>query len=151
MPIDYGVFGDNPFKTSRKKSTRLKFDSHGRPIKEKPKRKTLTSAQRIYIWERPKIYGRKCSICLQTITKLSDLELDHTKAHSKGGKKLALAHKDCNRLKSNKSLNQIQKLLGIKTAKKKTVKKKITKKKTTSKKKVTKRDPFEIPRISLWN
>lgn len=151
MPIDYGVFGDNPFNTSRKKSARPKFDSFGRPIKEKPKRKTLTSAQRIYIWERPKIYGRKCNICHQTITKLSDLELDHIRAGSKGGKKLALAHKDCNRLKSNKSLNQIQKLLGIKTTKRKAVKKKVTKKKINSKKKVTRKNSFEIPRINLWN
>jgi len=34
--------------------------------KKKPKRKKrvkLTPKQRIYIWEHPKKYGRKCSIC----------------------------------------------------------------------------------------
>ncbi|MEK6950078.1 MAG: hypothetical protein AABX34_07700, partial [Nanoarchaeota archaeon] len=68
--------------------------------KKKKKRKTLTPSQRIYIWEKPNIYGRTCSICHKRITKLSDLELDHTRAHSKGGVRLALSHKDCNRLKS---------------------------------------------------
>ena len=99
---------------------------------EKKKRKTLTSSQRIYIWERPNIYGRTCSICHRKITKLSDLELDHTRAHSKGGTKLALAHKDCNRLKSSGSLRKIQKTLGIKTKKKKTTKKKSTKRKSSN-------------------
>lgn len=94
------------------------------------KRKTLTLRQRLYIWERPKQYGRKCSICGYKITKLSDLELDHTKAYSKGGTKLALAHKECNRLKGSGSLRKIQKTLGLKT-KKKPAKK--TKKRTTKK------------------
>jgi len=112
------------------------------PIKSsKKKRKTLTPAQRIYIWERPNIYGRTCSICHRKITKLSDLELDHTKAYSKGGTKIALAHKDCNRLKSSGSLRQIQNKLGIKTKSK-------SKKKTTKRKKKA-QGPLEIkiPRI----
>ena len=96
---------------------------------QKKKGKTLTPGQRIYIWERPNIYGRTCSICHRKITKLSDLELDHTRVHSKGGTKLALAHKDCNRLKSSGSLGKIQKTLGIKTKKRKTTKKKSTKRK----------------------
>ena len=99
---------------------------------KKKKRKTLTPAQRLYVWERPKIYGRKCSICNQRITKQSDLELDHTRAHSKGGTKLALAHKDCNRLKSSGSLGKIQKTLGIKTKKKNTIRKKKTTKRKSS-------------------
>lgn len=94
----------------------MKTDIYGRAV-SKPKRKTLTLRQRVYIWERPKIYGRKCHICGQAITKLSDLELDHRRAYSKGGSTLALAHRDCNRLKSNKSLGKIQKLLGLKTKK----------------------------------
>ena len=55
------------------------------------KRVQLTAKQRMYIWEHPKMYGRTCSICHLKITKMSDLELDHTKPYSKGGKKLALA------------------------------------------------------------
>ena len=82
--------------------------------KAKKKRKSLTATQRIYIWQRPKIYGRTCSICGLKITSFSDLELDHTKAFSKGGKKLALAHRICNRMKSSGSLKKIQKTLGIK-------------------------------------
>jgi 5-methylcytosine-specific restriction endonuclease McrA len=114
------------------------------PAPQKKKRKTLTSSQRIYIWERPNIYGRTCSICHRKITKLSDLELDHTKAHSKGGTRLALAHKDCNRLKSSGSLGKIQKTLGIKTKKRK----------TTRKKKTTKRKPsspwdIKIPKFRI--
>jgi len=110
---------------------------------QKKKRKTLTSTQRIYIWERPNIYGRTCSICHRRITKLSDLELDHTRAHSKGGTKLALAHKDCNRLKSSGSLRQIHKKLGIKSK----TKRRIRKKKTRTRE----YNPFEIrlPKIRI--
>ncbi len=99
---------------------------------KKKKRVKLTPKQRLFIWEHPKMYGRTCSICHQRITKLSDLELDHTKSFSKGGKKLALAHKDCNRMKASGSLRKIQKALGIKTKKrrrKKRIKKRIKKQK----------------------
>jgi len=109
----------------------IKLSGFGLLYPKKKKRKTLTSAQRIYIWERPKKYGRTCSICHEKITKLSDMELDHTRPYSKDGTKLALAHKDCNRLKSSGSLRKIQKTLGIKTKKKKT-KKKPTKRKPSS-------------------
>lgn len=88
----------------------------------KKKRKTLTSSQRIYIWERPNQYGRTCNICHNRIQKLSDLELDHTRARSKGGTKLALAHKECNRLKSSGGLTKIQKTLGIYRSKKRKTK-----------------------------
>jgi hypothetical protein len=84
------------------------------------KRKTLTPAKRLYIWEHPKLFGRTCSICHQRITKQSDLQLDHTRAFSKGGTKLALAHALCNRMKSSGSLGKIQKSLGIKSKTKKT-------------------------------
>jgi 5-methylcytosine-specific restriction endonuclease McrA len=107
---------------------------------KKKKRKSLTPAQRIYIWERPNIYGRTCTICHRKITKLSDLELDHTRPYSKGGTKLALAHKDCNRLKSSGSLGKIQKTLGIKTTKRKTAKK------TTKRKSI---NPFGIQPIKM--
>jgi 5-methylcytosine-specific restriction endonuclease McrA len=94
--------------------------------KKTKKRVKLTPKQRIYIWENPKIYGRTCSICHRRITRLSDLELDHTKPFSKGGKKLALAHRDCNRMKASGSLRKIQTTLGIKT--KKTRRKRVKKK-----------------------
>lgn len=96
---------------------------------KKKKRKSLTPAQRVYIWERPAIYGRKCNICNQRINRLSDLELDHTRAHSKGGKKLSLTHKACNRLKSSGSLGKIQEKLGIKSKRRKGRMKKASKRK----------------------
>ena len=100
------------------------FGSVSGSHQRKPKRKSLTSGQRLYVWEHPKRYGRICSICHEKIAKLSELELDHARAHVKGGTKLALAHRDCNRLKSSGSLKQIQEKLGIKTKKRKRVKKK---------------------------
>jgi len=94
----------------------------------KKKRKTLTPAQRIHIWENPRIYGRKCSICGQRIIKLSELELDHTKSYKSGGTKLALAHRSCNRMKSSGSLAKIQRTLGLKSSKGKKPHKKRSKK-----------------------
>jgi len=88
-------------------------------IRTRKPRVKLTPKQREWIWEHPKKYGRTCSICGEKITKLSDLELDHTKPYSKGGTKLALAHRDCNRMKGRGSLRKIQRTLGLKTTKKK--------------------------------
>ena len=84
-------------------------------IKEKKKKRAkLTASERYYIWDRPKLYGRTCSICQERITKISELELDHTKPYKIGGKRLALAHRDCNRRKGSKSLRAVQIRLGIK-------------------------------------
>ena len=90
----------------------------------KKKRNKMTSKQREFIWEHPKMFGRTCSICNQRITKLSDLEFDHTKAFSKGGKKVALAHRDCNKMKGSGSLKKIQKVMGFKQKTRKKHKKK---------------------------
>jgi len=97
----------------------------GNPFEEptkKKKRAKLSASQRIYIWEHPKLYGRRCNICGQRITKMSELELDHTRAHSKGGKRMALAHSICNRMKRTNSLKFVQKSIGVKTSKRKSVK-----------------------------
>jgi len=91
---------------------------------QKKKRVQLTPGQRLYIWEHPKKYGRKCSICDEKITKQSDLQLDHTHPYSKGGTKLNLAHGHCNRMKGSGSLGKIQKTLGIKTKKRKVTRRK---------------------------
>jgi len=102
----------------------------GMVTQKKKKRVKLTPGERIKIWEHPEIYGRTCSICHHRITKLSDLQLDHTKSYSKGGTKLNLAHADCNRIKGSRNLRYVQKRLGVKTAKKKRIKikkRKITK------------------------
>lgn len=97
----------------RQKSIMEMLNDINKPIKRK-KRVKLTPAQRIFIWEHPKLYGRKCSICHGKITKMSDLELDHTKSFKSGGKKQALAHKHCNRMKASGSLGKIQRELGLK-------------------------------------
>lgn len=94
---------------------------------KKKKRKSLTPAQKLWQWENNQ---HICHICGKRISKLSEAEFDHKRAHSKGGTTMALAHRTCNRLKSNKSTTQIRKTLGIKTkTKRKTNKKKTTKKK----------------------
>jgi 5-methylcytosine-specific restriction endonuclease McrA len=82
---------------------------------EKPKRVRLTAKQRIYVWEHPEKYGRKCNICSGKIVKISDLELDHTVPYSKGGTKMALAHRDCNRMKGSKNLRHVQTKMKFKT------------------------------------
>lgn len=82
------------------------------------KRAKLSASERIYIWEHPKLYGRKCVVCGDRITKISELELDHVKAFSKGGKKLALAHARCNKMKGSKPLSYVQKRMKFKTARK---------------------------------
>ena len=101
-------------------------------VKQKKKRVKLTPKERIYVWEHPKLYGRTCHICGHRITKLSDLELDHKHPYSKGGKKMNLAHRDCNRMKGSKSLKSVQKKMALK---------KTTKKKSTTKKKKKRKSP----------
>ena len=84
---------------------------------ENPKRVKLTAKERLYVWEHPEKYGRDCNICSGKILKLSDLELDHTIPFSKGGMKMALAHRDCNRMKGSKNLKHIQTKMKFKTTK----------------------------------
>jgi 5-methylcytosine-specific restriction endonuclease McrA len=113
-------------------------------LDEKPRKKRvqLKANERLYIWEHPKKYGRICSICGEKITKMSDLELDHTKPYSKGGTKLALAHRECNRMKASGSLAKIQKTMGFKTTRKKRQSKRKPKKKKAS-------SIFNLPKIKL--
>jgi len=111
-------------------------------IKGKKKRVPLKASERIYIWEHPEMYGRTCNICGRKITKLSNLELDHKVAFIKGGKKLALAHRECNRMKGSQSLGQVQKKMGFKTTKKAK-----RKPKRRAEKKVA--SPFDLPKIRI--
>ncbi len=109
----------------------------GKPTRKK--RAKLTASQRLYVWEHPNLYGRKCSICGQRIMKQSNMELDHTHPYSKGGSKMNLAHKECNRMKGSKSLKHIQTKMGFKKTTKKTTKKKTNKRRLI--------DPFKIPKF----
>jgi len=108
---------------------------------KKKKRVKLTSSQRLYVWEHPKMYGRKCNICSQRLTKQSDMELDHTKPYSKGGSKMNLAHKECNRMKGSKGLKHIQTKMGFK--------KEIRKKTITKKKTRTHQSRFKMPKLDF--
>jgi 5-methylcytosine-specific restriction endonuclease McrA len=87
--------------------------------RKRRKKVCLKPAERVYVWEHPEIYGRTCSICGKKITRISDLQLDHTKPYSKGGRKMALAHSLCNRMKGSRNLREVQTRLRIKTVKSK--------------------------------
>ena len=99
---NYNPFGIN--KPNKYNPFKLK----GKKIK---KVKKLSSSQRVYLWETTK--SHVCHICGRVIYMLSDAELDHIKAKSKGGKKVKWSHRTCNRLKSSKSLNRIKKELSL--------------------------------------
>ncbi len=80
--------------------------------------KTLSLRERFYLWEHAGQSGsrfpdKNCNICHQPIINFDDMELDHIRAYSKGGQKLAMVHRTCNRMKSSGSLREIQKRLGI--------------------------------------
>lgn len=121
MTLDMGISDINKLLVGQRS-----FENRILGKSQKKKRKSLTPAQRLFIWEHPNLYGRKCHICGQKITKQSELQLDHKRAFVKKGKKLALAHAHCNRMKSSGSLGKIQKALGLKSrTKKKSVKRKI--------------------------
>ena len=117
------LFG-SPIKYGKSMGVGFGAGAFGSGSSKTKKRRPLTPGQRLYIWEHPRMYGRTCSICHQRITKQSELELDHTRAFSKGGAKQALAHRECNRIKGSGSLGKIQKRMGFKTTKRKVHKKK---------------------------
>ncbi|HLG25008.1 MAG TPA: HNH endonuclease signature motif containing protein [Candidatus Nanoarchaeia archaeon] len=101
----------------------------GSAYQQKKKKIKLTPKERLYVWEHPKLYGRTCHICSQRITKMSELELDHKIPYSQGGKKMNLAHKDCNSMKGSKNLTYIQKKMAFKIEDKRQTKNKSKKKK----------------------
>lgn len=93
--------------------------SFGAPViygstKMPSKKRNLTSAQKLFIWENN---SKSCNICGKRVTKLSEAEFDHTRAYSKGGasngSNVKIVHRACNRLKGKKSLSETKKLLGI--------------------------------------
>ncbi|MBI2449157.1 HNH endonuclease [Candidatus Pacearchaeota archaeon] len=92
----------------------------------------LTAKERLYVWEHPSKYGRKCNICGGRIINQSDLELDHTTPYSKGGTKMDLAHRDCNRMKGSKNLKHVQTKMGFVTKKTKKISGKKPKRKKSS-------------------
>ena len=97
----------------------------------KSKKRQLTHAQKIFAWENK---SHTCNICEKRVTKFSEAEFDHARAHSKSGatnlSNVKIVHRACNRLKGKKSLSETKRLLGIKS---KPQKKRIVKKKSAKK------------------
>ena len=86
------------------------------PKSKRAKKRQLTPAQKIWAWEnRP----HTCHICLKRVTKFSDAEFDHARAHVKGGAtsiaNVKICHRACNRIKGTKSSSETRRFLGIKT------------------------------------
>lgn len=106
------------------------FDPFGNTRKKK---RNLTYAQKIWCWENK---PHTCNICGKRVTKFSDAEFDHTRAHSKGGatnlKNIKIVHRTCHKMKGTKSLSETKKFLGIKSSKKKTTKKRKSQKEDDS-------------------
>ncbi|MEM3099469.1 MAG: hypothetical protein QXU32_12270 [Nitrososphaerales archaeon] len=93
--------------------------------KSRRKRKNISFTEKAILWEKNK--SHICHICRQKIHSLTEAEVDHIRAHSKGGQSVSWAHRACNRLKGKKSLSEIHRRLGIKT---KSKKRKATRKKS---------------------
>jgi 5-methylcytosine-specific restriction endonuclease McrA len=71
-----------------------------------------------YVWDHPEEYKRICYICDQPIKKIMDVEMDHIIPKSGGGKKMAMTHNHCNRVKSTMSYSEARELLKPKKVKK---------------------------------
>jgi hypothetical protein len=85
------------------------------------KRKNISFTKKAILWEKDKRHI--CHICKQKIHSQTEAQVDHVRAFSKGGQKIAWAHSACNRMKGNKPLSKIQKELGIYKPKKRAKKK----------------------------
>ena len=93
------------------------FNIYG-PSPKKKKPRTATAHQKMLYWD---IHPHICHICNQRISRISEAELDHVRAHAKGGATMLLAHRGCNRSKSDKSLSKARQDLGIKYKRKRRV------------------------------
>ncbi|MBI2579944.1 MAG: hypothetical protein HYW27_03515, partial [Candidatus Aenigmarchaeota archaeon] len=90
--------------------------------KNQRKRRNISFTEKAILWEKNK--SHICHICRQRIHSLTEAEVDHIRAHLKGGQGVNWAHRACNRLKGKKSLSEIHRRLGIKTKKRKYTRKK---------------------------
>jgi len=112
--------------------TKSYFSLNTNPFgKPKSKKKKFTPHERAMLWDNN---TKTCHICHKRIINFTECEFDHIRAYSKGGKTVALSHRACNRMKSNKPLQKVQKHMGFKVTKKTTMKKKVkSKRKSKSK------------------
>ena len=88
------------------------------------KRRNVSTTEKTILWERNK--SHICHVCHGKIHSLTEAQVDHVRANSKGGDRVSWAHSSCNRMKGNKPLSVIHRRLGIK-------------KKTSSRRKVASR------------
>jgi len=89
----------------------------------KKKRRSVSFNEKVRLWELNR--GHICHICHGKIHSLTEAQVDHVRANSKGGDRVSWAHSSCNRMKGNKPLSVIHRRLGIKSkgsSKKKTPK-----------------------------
>jgi 5-methylcytosine-specific restriction endonuclease McrA len=75
------------------------------------KRKNVSFTEKAILWEKNKRHI--CHICKREIHSMTEGQVDHIRANSKGGQRIAWAHASCNRIKGNKPLSQVQKRLGV--------------------------------------
>ena len=94
----------------------IKFADPFRSNSTSKKRKNISFTAKAILWEKDKRHI--CHICRQKIHSLTEAQVDHVRAHSKGGKRISWAHSSCNRMKGSKSLSKVHRELGIKSNKK---------------------------------
>ena len=114
-----GKHGENMngfgLRIPRTKVPNMNIGIFGKSVKKK--RRTPSFTEKAILWERNN--NHICHICTRKIHSLTEAEVDHVRASSKGGSVCKWAHRSCNRMKGNKPLSVIQKRLGIKSAPKK--------------------------------
>ena len=109
----------------------LGFNVWGTPAKKHSR--TASASQKMLFWD---THSHVCHICHKVITRITDAELDHVRAYSKGGSTLKLSHRGCNRAKSNKSLEAARKYVGVRV--------RHTKKRKTGRKRRRSSNPWSI-------
>ena len=86
---------------------------------QKKKKRQVSQSVKNWAWDH---LPHKCNICGRRVSKISEAEFDHTRAHSKGGatnlSNVKIVHRSCNRIKGKKTLSDTKKLLGIISKKK---------------------------------
>ena len=95
------------------------FGVYGKKLAKK--RKNISFTEKAILWEKDKRHI--CHVCKKKIHSMTEAQVDHVRANSKGGQRIAWTHASCNRLKGNKPSSAVQKRLGIYKPKKRKGKK----------------------------
>jgi hypothetical protein len=115
LPVLCGTAPSFIFPRASMSSLAWDFLDSSRPRK----RRTATPSQKMLAWD---TLSHVCHICHKKIVRITDAELDHVRAYSKGGSTMKLSHRACNRSKSNKSLGSAQRHIGVRQTKRKQTK-----------------------------